>query len=407
MRLAVVIPTYWGRPRAEGWKPGDAVYDHPTPLDEEGTLARTLESLKRLQGPEYTLVILAVPTTDEIAEAVEQKVREIVQRARPAVPTVVFGPSDLARMMPRLQAAVPVAFQDLLQLRGYSPVRNLCLFVPHVLGAEAAVLVDDDEVVEDPEFLQKAVALLGREYQGVPVYAVAGYYLNADGSWRVDRPYRPWRRYWDKFDRMNEAFERFIGEPPRYKITPFVFGGNMAVHKHLMMRVPFDPAVPRGEDMDFLINARIFGYAFFLDRELAIKHLPPPKPHPLWRQLREDVYRFVRERAKLRALSRYPHLFPVRPEDLDPYPGAFLKDDLEEKVIRSHTLLAQEYLAEGKAEDARETLKTLELLETDAPPREDPVKRLLDLQARWSTLMQQVDTPALRQALQETLTVLP
>ncbi len=407
MHLAVVIPTYWGRPRDEGWKPGDAVYDHPTPLDEEGTLARTLESLNRLQGPEYTLVILVVPTTDEIAEAVEQKVREIVQRARPAVPTVVFGPSDLARMMPRLQAAVPVAFQDLLQLWGYSPVRNLCLFVPHVLGAEAAVLVDDDEVVEDPEFLQKAVALLGREYQGVPVYAVAGYYLNADGSWRVDRPYRPWRRYWDKFDRMNEAFERFIGEPPRYKITPFVFGGNMAVHKHLMMRVPFDPAVPRGEDMDFLINARIFGYAFFLDRELAIKHLPPPKPHPLWRQLREDVYRFVRERAKLRALTRYPHLFPVRPEDLDPYPGAFLKDDLEEKVIRSHTLLAQEYLAEGKAEDARETLRTLELLETDAPPREDPVKRLLDLQARWSTLMQQVDTPALRQALQETLTVLP
>ncbi len=407
MRLALVIPTYWGRPRAEGWRPGDAVYDHPTPLDEEGTLARTLESLRILKGPEYTLVILAVPTTHEIADAVEQKVRSIVDRARPPVPTVVFGPSTLARMMPRLEREVPVAIHDLLQLRGYSPVRNLCLFVPHVLGAEAAVLVDDDEVVEDPAFLEKAVALLGREYQGVPVYAVAGYYLQPDGSWRVERPYQPWRRYWDKFDRMNEAFERFIGQPPRYKITPFVFGGNMAVHRHLFMRVPFDPAVPRGEDMDFLINARIFGYAFFLDRELAIKHLPPPKPHPLWRQLREDVYRFVRERAKLRALARYPHLFPVRPEDLDPYPGAFLREDLEEKVHRSHQLLALQYLAEGKPEDARETLETLRLLVTDAPPKEDPIRRLLDLQARWHTLMQRVDTPALREALQETLTVLP
>ncbi len=407
MRLAVVIPTYWGRPRAEGWRPGDAVYDHPTPLDEEGTLARTLESLRILEGPEYTLVVLVVPTTEEIARAAEERVRHIVERSRPPVPTVVFGPSDLRRILEVLQENVPVSVRDLLQLRGYSPVRNLCLFVPHVLGAEAAVLVDDDEVVEDPAFLQKAVALLGREHQGIPVYAVAGYYLQPDGDWRVHRPFKPWRRYWDKFDRMNEAFEEFIGQPPRYKITPFVFGGNLAVHKHLFLRVPFDPAVPRGEDMDFLINARIFGYVFLLDRELAIKHLPPPKPHPVWRQLREDVYRFVRERAKLRALTRYPFLHQVRAEDLDPYPGAFLRDDLEEKVYRSHQLLALEYLAEGKLEDARETLRTLELMQTEAPPREDPVKRLLDLQSRWSTLMSRVDQEPLRQRLQASLTVLP
>ncbi len=403
MRLALVIPTYWGRPRTEGWKPGDAIYDHPTPLDEEGTLARTLESLKILEGPEYTLVILAVPTTPEIAEAVERKVQRLVDQSRPSVPTVVFGPSHLDRILAVLRESVPVEVGDLLQLRGYSPVRNLCLFVPHVLGADAVVLVDDDEVVEDPQFLQKAVALLGREHQGIPVYAVAGYYLQPNGDWRVHRPFKPWRRYWDKFDRMNEAFERFIGQPPRYKITPFVFGGNMAVHKHLFLRVPFDPAVPRGEDMDFLINARIFGYPFVLDRELAIKHLPPPKPHPLWRQLREDVYRFVRERAKLRALARYPFLHPVRPEDLDPYPGAFLRDDLEEKVYRAHQLLALEYLAEGKLEDARETLKTLELMITDAPPQEDPVQRLLELQSRWSTLMSRVDQPSLRARLQQEL----
>ena len=44
MRISLVIPTYWGRAKAEGWKVGDAVYDHPTYLDEEGTLGKTLET---------------------------------------------------------------------------------------------------------------------------------------------------------------------------------------------------------------------------------------------------------------------------------------------------------------------------------------------------------------------------
>jgi len=49
MRKVVLIPTYWSRKKADGWREGDAVYDHPTPLDEEGTLARTLESMKLLE----------------------------------------------------------------------------------------------------------------------------------------------------------------------------------------------------------------------------------------------------------------------------------------------------------------------------------------------------------------------
>lgn len=48
MKTAMVIPTYWGRESSIGWKEGDAVYDHPTPLDREGTLARAIESIKIL-----------------------------------------------------------------------------------------------------------------------------------------------------------------------------------------------------------------------------------------------------------------------------------------------------------------------------------------------------------------------
>lgn len=33
MRKTMVIPTYWCRRTGEAWREGDAVYDHPTPVD--------------------------------------------------------------------------------------------------------------------------------------------------------------------------------------------------------------------------------------------------------------------------------------------------------------------------------------------------------------------------------------
>ena len=33
MRKTMIIPTYWCRGTGEAWREGDAVYDHPTPVD--------------------------------------------------------------------------------------------------------------------------------------------------------------------------------------------------------------------------------------------------------------------------------------------------------------------------------------------------------------------------------------
>ena len=44
MQATMVIPSYWGRERSVGWQEGDAIYDHPTPPDDEGTLQKALES---------------------------------------------------------------------------------------------------------------------------------------------------------------------------------------------------------------------------------------------------------------------------------------------------------------------------------------------------------------------------
>jgi len=50
MKTVMVIPSYWSREKSVGWKKQDAIYDHPTPIDQEGTLARTLESLKIIKN---------------------------------------------------------------------------------------------------------------------------------------------------------------------------------------------------------------------------------------------------------------------------------------------------------------------------------------------------------------------
>jgi hypothetical protein len=57
MKTVMVIPTYWARDSRTGWKPGDIIYDHPTPIDQEGTLVRMLESLNILEDKNFSLVV--------------------------------------------------------------------------------------------------------------------------------------------------------------------------------------------------------------------------------------------------------------------------------------------------------------------------------------------------------------
>jgi hypothetical protein len=386
MKLTMVIPSYWARESEVGWKEGDAIYDHPTPLDAEGTLFRAIQSIERLEDKDFQLAIIAVATAEDIESEVEKKVVSIIKAANPGVEIMLFGHSQLTQIH-ELISEGKKEYINLLQLRGYSNTRNLCMFIPHALGSEVAVLIDDDEVFEDPKFISKAKEFIGREIGGRTINAVAGYYLQPNGDYHVKKPYRPWMKYWDQSERMNEAFDKIIGTEPRLKETPFVFGGNMVIHRNLFTVVPFDPNVGRGEDIDFLINARMLGHPFFLDNQLSIMHLPPSKAHPTWMQLREDIYRFIYERAKIETQKEMKGMIQVRPEDFDPYPGCFLKSNLEEKVEQACKLLSEEYLAQGDIKGSEEALNNIAFAKTDAVPKFDPFQKLCELQKRWQELM--------------------
>ena len=383
MRVAMVVPTYWARPTSEGWQDGDLVFDHPTPLDGEDTLVRLLRSISILDDKDFELALVVVPTSPEINDEAVARVESIVSEAGAPVAVRLLTTDHLDRLR-SMVGEKPERFDPFLNLRGYAQVRNGCLIAARLLGAEAVVLIDDDEVFEDPRFLAKVREGLARKHEGERVLALAGYYLNPDGDYLLHKPQPTWSIHWPKYSVMNSAFSEFIGKPPRYKRAPFAFGGNLTLHSELYSTLPFDTRVTRGEDLDYLMMAMMSGVATVLDNELAIKHLAPPKSHPEWQQLRQDIIRFSYQRAKIRAAAG-AGLKKLTPEDLDPYPGFFLRDDLDWRIAETSRLLAESYRASGDEEAAAEALRNIEICADSADP--DAISAFIGLRERWCGFM--------------------
>ncbi len=400
----MVIPTYWRREEAFGIKETDLIYDHPTPLDQDGTLKRAIESTGILKNKDFLLVIIAVANAEDIEQRVEEKVFDIILNSHVEVPVFFFSHSHLKRLQLELRKTLDKKLLHLLSLKGYSSIRNMCLFLTHALSSEVSILIDDDEVFEDPDFIGKALEFVGTDIDSEFVGAVAGYYVQPDGGWRLKLSQEEWARYWNTAEKMNAAFELFIGKGPRLKVTPFAFGGNMVIHKEVFVRIPFDPNITRGEDIDFLINMRMFNYKCYLDNTLSIKHLPPPKPYPLWKQMRQDICRFLYEREKLRKQRRMQGMYYVKVEELEPYPGEFLKDDLEEKINKASQALASYYKKIGLDQDAKEALRNIEIATKFEWLKKDPFSELLTLKNKWETLMQKVTDPDVRSKIKESIT---
>jgi hypothetical protein len=383
----MVIPSYWSRENKVGWKKGDAIYDHPTPLNEEGTLNRLFESIKILSNKDVEIIIIAVPTSKDIDKKVEEKVSNLVSSVSLDFKVSIIGPTHIKKIKDYFIDIGKKEYSELIKIRGYSNIRNLCLFIPAIMDADVAILIDDDEIFEDSMFLSKALEFIKKPIKGNLNYGVAGYYLQPDGDFQIKKSFVPWMKYWNKIEKMNEAFNKIIGSKPRIKETPFVFGGNMIIPKELFTKILFDPFVPRGEDIDYLLNAKMFGFNFYLDNQLSIKHIPPLKSHPTWQRLREDIFRFIYERMKIQNQKPKPGMNMVYPEELDPYPGCFLKNDLEYKIKHSNKLLSNEYLAQGDHEASKEALKNIFLAESKAIPTFDPFEKYCDLQKIWEKLL--------------------
>lgn len=383
LRPCIIVPTFWTRPRGRFVDRLINVYDHPTPIGQEGTLAACLRSLEQVRGLDRVIVIVAA-TDPSIEHQAEDQVQEIIDDI-PGLDAMVFGPAELGSLHRRLEQ---LEFADMIHgvsLTGYGAVRNLGLIVAAILGHDVAVFVDDDQVVDDPDFLEKALYAIGVPYGegGPPILAKSGYYVDSEGRYQ-SHDEAPWYDiFWRRRDAYNKALS-VVAAPPRIRKSTVAFGGCMTLHRDMFCSVSFDPYIVRGEDIDYVINTRMHGGDVFLDGEWSVLH-QPPKPASEARTFRQDVYRFIYEHRKIEFSKSQVDLHRVTHESLDPYPGDFVGHSIMWKAAATAMMRAVVSSERGKY------LQVAKAALTDASRyARDNCDRYFDFQRRWPLMMDNV-----------------
>jgi len=342
MHKTIVIPTYWCGDDYE-WGIRDSIYDHPTKIGTEGQLGRCLESITgRLPVDDYDIMIITAAANPGIAGKAERKVEEIIRPFRSRIDICQFCSGDLAFLKKRLDSLN--RNPDVVSLDGYGHVRNCQLLGPNLLGSDLVIAIDDDEVVHDPALLEKIERAAGVEIGGTRVDGLSGFYVDGSGEDQLHEPEEA-RKAANVFLRkdalQNDAGAFLKNLPGEIVPTVVAYGGLMVFTKDLFTRVPHDPKIPRGEDIDYLINSSLYGYQWFFDKTLSIVHLPPGKSErgahssPSYSKLYQDVRRFLYTRAKVEEAAGVAGLKAPAAEDLGVYPGAFLHPELEKDSLEA------------------------------------------------------------------------
>lgn len=328
MNPAIVIPTYWAADPSQ-----IGVYDHATALDEPlPELARCLDSLDDVRGVVRTIILLVAPPASEASA--RSRVNAIV-RDHPYLNPVVIGSAEARLINVRIDQVCPNLAGETVSLRGYGAIRNMGLAAGALYGHDVVVFMDDDEVALSEDFLVDAVYGLGMlTRQDLRLYAKTGHFIDAQDSHLADETKAKfWERWWSKRSEFNTWMRGALGGM-RICRSNYVCGGCMAVHAQAYSRIPFDPWITRGEDLDYLFNLRLQGLEMWFDNAWYVRHLPPATADEPNRFL-QDVYRWVYERAKLAFCSKDPSMRQVTSASLMPYPGQWLSPELTSRVRRT------------------------------------------------------------------------
>jgi hypothetical protein len=378
----VIIPTFWTNRRGRVSEDLLTVYDHPTPVDADGTLPDCLRSLQEIDG--LGKVVLIVAATDAAIEhQAEDRVRDILADF-PAIDALVFGPAEMGSLHRRLEQ---LEFADMIpgvSLNGYGAVRNVGLMAAAVMGSDALVFVDDDQIVTDPGFLSKATEGLGaRLGDGRVVLAKSGYYTDAEGNYQRHISPHWSNMFWRQNDAFNSALA-LVDAQPRIKPSSLAFRGCLALHRDMFSNVSFDPWVLRGEDIDYVLNARMHGGDVFLDGEWSVIH-QPPKLQSEALQFRQDVYRFIYEHRKIEFAKSQVDLRQVTPESMAPYPGPFLGSSITWRATVTAVLRGL-----SRKESGRYMRVARIALKDAADYARENCQNYYDFQRRWPMMMDRI-----------------
>ena len=333
MNPVIVIPSYWARNECDARTTEPGVYDHATPLDApEPELARCLDSLDEVRGVTRVVVLLVSNNEDE--PAARERVEAICAQ-HPRLNPFVVSAAESWVVQAALAQISPDLDGDTVSLRGYGAIKNMGLLVAAVLGHDVVVFLDDDEIISSPDFLVDAVYGLGHmTRQDLPVIAKTGYFLNQEDSPYATNVSTAWYdRWWNKRPLFNKWMNRALNTT-RISRSNILTGGCFALHAEAFTRVGFDPYITRGEDLDYLLDLRMYGFDVWFDNQWSVTHRPPNTPSRAGR-FEQDVYRWIYQREKVRTANGIIGLHQVTAESLMPYPGPWLGDELDGRIAKT------------------------------------------------------------------------
>jgi len=300
-----------------------------------------LTSLSKLKG--LNKIVLIVATTDSAIDVrADDRVREIVEKF-PNLDILLFGTSETSSLFRRLEQLEMGSLIEALSVKSYGATRNLGCLVASVLDFDSIIFLDDDEIVDDPDFMLNAAFGLGQQIpSGGHLLAKSGmitdmtgdYYQLGAGKQKPDaavdtanfnkskpRVKRHWAdTFWKDQDAINETIASAL-KPPRMHRSTIAYGGCLAIHRELFTKVAFDPWIMRGEDVDYVINVRMHGGDIYIDDEWTLRHNSPPTGRNSAERFRQNIYRQIYEHRKIEFAKSQVDLRQVTARSLEPFPG--------------------------------------------------------------------------------------
>ena len=364
LRPAIIIPTYWTRAessrdsKSSTRKPSKskraasknsfdqasagAPFSHPTALDnKKPPLVECLSSLSKVRG--VNKIILVVATTDSVIDVrADDRVREIAEQF-PQLDILLFGTSETSSLFRRLEQLEMNTLIDALSVKSYGATRNLGCLVASILGYDSLIFLDDDEIVDDPDFMTNATFGLGQPiHSGGHLLAKSGMITDMTGDYyqvgagklkpgdhidseNFNRNKPRIKRHWaDAFWKNQEALDETIAsalKPPRLHRSTIAYGGCLAIHRELFTKVAFDPWIMRGEDVDYVINVRMHGGDIYIDDQWTVRHNSPETGRSPAERFRQNIYRQIYEHRKIEFAKSQVDLRQVTARSLEPFPG--------------------------------------------------------------------------------------
>jgi len=331
---AIVIPTYWSKDADPGQLGGRGTYDYSTPITKPlPELENCLSSLERVRGVLRVIVLVVAETSC----AVSARARvDSICRSHPSLNLLVIGDEEAAFVSHALSRITRGLSGETVSLRGYGAIKNMGLAVASIFGHDCVVFLDDDEVALDEDYLARAVyGLDSLTRQNLRILAKTGFYVNFADSPYADIPYRWSEKFWSKSSGFNEFMRQALFSKTRISRSTVLCGGCCAVHAAAFSKVPFDPYISRGEDLDYVLDLRAHGFDVWFDNEWSVRWQPPQEMAPVPTIFMQDVYRWLYEYRKLDVMNARQDLRTITPGSLAPYPSEWITPGVRGRVYRT------------------------------------------------------------------------